>query len=227
MGYSAHATATSRPRVLAGAACWAVTLVGYFVIQPVVAAAWPEGYSYAHNAISDLGNTECGMFPNLAGGRLYVCSPLHVWMNAAFVGLGLFTAVGAWLTYPAWPRRRATAIGLVLTAVAALCASAVGLVPENRDLAVHTVAALLQIPLQLIGMTFLIVASWHAQRWRAGWTLLCGVAAVFGNSLLFSGHYLGLGVGGAERLALDSFTVWTGFLGIALLLLNRSNTRTR
>jgi len=226
MDNSARVTVIARTRVLVGAACWVLALVGYFVVQPVVAAAWPQGYRYAHHAISDLGNTACGMFPNLAGAKLYVCPPLHTWMNAAFVVLGVSTAVGAWLTWPAWPRRRATAIGLALTAVGGLCVAAVGLVPENHNLAVHSVVALLQIPVQLVGMVLLIVATWHAQRWRAGWTLLCGVAAVLGNTLLFSGTYLGLGVGGAERLALDSFTVWIGFLGIALLLTSRAEAQT-
>lgn len=221
MHNSAHGAGTTRTRVLAGAACWTLSLVGYFAIQPIVAAAWPESYSYAHNAISDLGNTECGMFPNLAGGKTYVCSPRHAWMNGSFVVLGLFTAIGAWLTYPAWPRQRATTVGLALTAVAGLCVSGVGLAPENLDLTVHTVLALLQVPVQLFGMVLLTLVSWHRHRWRARWTLLCALAAVVGNVLLFSGNYLGLGVGGIERLALDSFTMWTGFLGIAFLVAHR------
>lgn len=221
MHNSAHEAGATHTRVLVGAVCWALSLVGYFAVQPLVAAAWPDGYSYAHNMISDLGNTECGMFPNLAGGKMYVCSPLHAWMNGALVVLGLLTAVGAWLTYPTWPRRRITAIGLTLTGVAGLCVSGVGLAPENVNLPVHTVLALFQVPVQLLGMALLIVASWHGQRWRAGWTLLCGLGAVVGNVLLFSGNYLGMGVGGAERLALDSFTIWTGLLGVAFLVARR------
>jgi len=35
--------------------------------------------------------------------------------------------------------------------------------------------------------------------------------------LFLAGVYLGLGVGGMERLAFDTLTVWTGVLGAAVL----------
>src|SRR5699024_2134075 len=65
-------TNADRKRVVLGSIFWTLSLVGYGIIQPIVAAAWPSGYSFTDHAISDLGNTECGMFPNLANGEIYV-----------------------------------------------------------------------------------------------------------------------------------------------------------
>ncbi len=68
---------------LVGPAFW-ISSVQYFITQIVVAHAWTNHYSLSRNTISDLGNTVCGVY----SGR-FVCSPLHSWMNASFVVLGL------------------------------------------------------------------------------------------------------------------------------------------
>jgi hypothetical protein len=54
--------------VAVGAVSWLLTL-GYFAVQPVVAAAWDPLYSISANMISDLGRTSCGVFdrPGRAG----------------------------------------------------------------------------------------------------------------------------------------------------------------
>jgi len=210
-------TNADRKRVVLGSIFWTLTLVGYGIIQPIVAAAWPSGYSFTDHAISDLGNTECGMFPNLANGEIYVCSPLHAWMNGSFIVLGVLTALGAWLTAPAWPRRCASSVGLTLTALGGLCVSLVGVFPENVDLDTHTLVALLQLPLQLAGFIALIIACGRRCRWRAAWTLVCGLVSLLAAVSFFSGHYGALGMGGVERLMFDTFTVWTGVIGVVLL----------
>ena len=45
---------------LLGPLVWVLS-VQYFLVQLIVAAAWHPPYSWAHNLISDLGNTACGM----------------------------------------------------------------------------------------------------------------------------------------------------------------------
>jgi hypothetical protein len=53
-----------------------------------------------------------------------------------------------------------------------------------------------------------------------------GVVGVVGCVLFASGLYLGLGVGGAERLGFDPLTLWTTALGMAVLVRARSQPAT-
>jgi len=148
---------------------------------------------------------------------MYVCSPLHALMNASFIALGLLTAAGAVLTWPAWPRRRLTALSLALVVLSGVCVIVIGLAPENVAPEVHTLAALVQVPVQLAGMVGLAIVAWRPWRGAAIWSLVCVAVAVFGNVLFFSGQYLGVGIGGAERLSLEPLTVWTIGLGAGLI----------
>jgi hypothetical protein len=56
---------------------------------------------------------------------------------------------------------------------------------------------------------------------KTGWprifSLVCGTTATAACVLFLAGVHLGLGVGGMERLAFDTLTVWTGVLGAAVL----------
>jgi hypothetical membrane protein len=141
-------------------------------------------------------------------------------MNASFVALGLLTLAGAVLTGGAWPRRRLTAFSLALVAVSGVSVVVIGLAPENIAPDVHSLAAVAQVPAQLAGMVGLAIVAWQPWRAAAIWCLLCGGIAAIGNVLFFSGHYLGMGIGGAERLSLDPFTVWTVGMGAGLLRRN-------
>jgi hypothetical protein len=69
-----------RDRVI-GAACF-VLLIQFFVLHVVVESAWTEPYSWAANAISDLGTAR---------------SPWHTAMNVSFVVNGVCMAVGGLL----------------------------------------------------------------------------------------------------------------------------------
>jgi hypothetical membrane protein len=200
--------------MIVGAACWAMTVV-YLLAQPVVAAAWPTPYELATNSISDLGVTGCGdlrQFDRV----VYVCSPRHGLMNAAFVMVGLLTAAGAVLTRAVWPRRRVTAVGVAFVVLAGMGAILVGLAPANVNLAAHGAGALLQVP-GAVGPLLLGVAAWSTQRPVAAFSLLCGVVGSAASLLYFSQVYLGLGLGGMEHLAFDPLTVWTTVLGVVLL----------
>ena len=99
---------------LVGPIFWMLS-VQYYVTQAVVAAAWPVSYSWAHNTISDLGNTVCGPY----GGR-YVCSPEHAWMNASFVVLGATMIGGSSLIYHEFRKTPGSAIGFSFMALAAI-----------------------------------------------------------------------------------------------------------
>ncbi|MGI8607966.1 MAG: DUF998 domain-containing protein [Candidatus Dormibacteria bacterium] len=202
--------------VLAGALCWILT-VQYFIVQPVVAAAWPTPYSYLNNYISDLGNTACGPLAHAPIMARHVCSPLHGLMNASFVALGLLTAAGAGLARWGLPRGWLTTTSMVLLGLSGIGVIVVGFAPENVAPSLHLVAAIAQVPPKFIAMALLATATWRSQRRIALWTSGCGALALAGSALYLSRLDPGLGVGGVERLALDPFTIWTVGLGYALL----------
>jgi hypothetical membrane protein len=201
--------------MVAGAACWTLTVV-YLLVQPVVAAAWPTPYDLATNSISDLGVTRCGFYRQLDDRVGYACSPRHALMNTVFVLVGVLTAAGAVLTRGIWPRRRLTSVGVAFVVLAGLGVILVGLAPANVNLAVHAAGALLQVP-GAVAPLLLGVAAWRMQRPVAAFSLLCGAVGAAACLLYFSGGDLGLGLGTMEHLAFDPLTVWTTVLGVVLL----------
>src|SRR5579863_5680731 len=76
-----------------GPTMWMLS-IQYFLIQYIVARSWTLPYSLSRNTISDLGNTVCAV--RSTG---FVCSPLHSLMNASFITLGVFMALGSLLIY--------------------------------------------------------------------------------------------------------------------------------
>ncbi|MFD0596796.1 DUF998 domain-containing protein [Catellatospora coxensis] len=131
-----------------GAACWMLT-VAYFLVQPVVAAAWDPAYSFTDNTISDLGNAICTTSDESWRPGVFLCSPRHVLMNMTFVLVGLCTTVGALTTRAWWPRHRLAGSGLALIAVSGVGAVLVGLAPGDVNMPLHLVGAGLQFPAAL------------------------------------------------------------------------------
>jgi hypothetical membrane protein len=210
-------TSPTRPGVgmVVGAGCWILT-VAYLLVQPVVAAAWPIPYGLATNAISDLGVTSCGSYPQFDDRVGYACSPRHALMNTVFVLVGVLTAAGAVLTRDLWPQRRVTSVAVAFVVLAGVGGILLGLAPANVNLAAHAAGALLQVP-GAVGPLLLGVAAWRAQRGVAAFSVLCGVVGSAACLLYFSGSDLGLGLGVMEHLAFDPLTIWTTVLGAVLL----------
>ncbi|QYC41999.1 hypothetical protein Nocox_21975 [Nonomuraea coxensis DSM 45129] len=206
----------ARRGVRIGAVCWIAALHN-LVVELLVAAAWPSPYSFARNAISDLGNTACGPFEQIDGSTLQVCSPLHWLMNGSFVAYGLLVVAGAVLTRRAWPARRSATAGLVLLAVSGAGVIVVGLVPENADLALHSVPALIGFVAQNAAMVALGVATTRSAPWLSRFSVACGAAGLAATVLLLVGIDLGLGSGGMERVAANPLTLWLLVTGLWLL----------
>jgi hypothetical membrane protein len=201
--------------VVVGAGCWLLT-VAYFIVQPVVAAAWEPPYDLAANTISDLGITGCGDFRQFDDRVLYACSPRHALMNTVLVLVGLLTSAGALLTRALWPRRRLTTVGVGFVVLAGVGGILLGLAPADVNLAAHGAGALLQVPVA-VGPLLLGVAAWSVRPGVAAFSLGCGVVGSAACLLFFSRSDLGLGLGVMERLAFDPLTVWTTALGAVLL----------
>jgi hypothetical membrane protein len=209
-----------------GAGCWLLT-VAYFIVQPVVAAAWQPPYDLAANTISDLGVTGCGDFRQFDDRVIYACSPRHALMNTVFVVVGLLTSAGAVLTRDLWPRRWLTTVGVAFVVLAGVGGILEGLAPADVNLAAHGAGALLQVP-GAVGPLLLGVAAWSVRPGMAAFSLVCGVVGSAACLLFFGRSDLGLGPGVMEHLAFDPLTVWTTVLGAVLLgrsLMARRNLR--
>jgi hypothetical membrane protein len=184
-----------------------ISSVLYFMAQIVVGWIWKPPYSIAHNTISDLGNTRCGLY-----GGSTVCSPRHVVMNIAFVFLGLVMAGGSLLIYQEFANRsrseqRAALAGFSLMAIAGLGTILVGLFPENTFGVAHGIGAGLAIGVGNIGIFVLGLVLPLRDGMRTNMLLWAGTSLV--AALLFAlNHDFDLGKGTMERVAAYPETVW-------------------
>ena len=208
---SSQETLDRAPRF--GAILW-ISAVQFFVAQAVVQSAWETPFSLSENFISDLGNTECG-----PSSGIYVCSPWHVWMNISFVVLGLQILAGP-LIRARFPAGVLRTVGLGLLAVAGVGVILVGLFPENVEATMHRVGAAANFLAGNLGMCVLGIALWRAGRRRGlgAYSFASGAVGLLATWLFVSDVYLGLGIGGMERVAAYPLTVWLIVTGIASVL---------
>lgn len=192
---------------LVGPIFWMVSLQ-FFVAQLIIGANWPTHYSLTTNTISDLGNTACGIY----GGR-YVCSPLHAWMNASFIVLGLTMIIGSTLIYHEFVRSRRSAVGFIFMALAGLGTALVGIFAENTIASLHEFGAALPF---LVGNVALLVLGMALQmpRLLRYYTYFSGVVALSAFALFAMHQYLGLGLGGMERIVAYPQTFWLIIFGV-------------
>jgi len=190
-----------------GPAFWMVS-IQYYIIQLIVALAWATPYSLTHNPISDLGNTACGVY----SGRP-VCSPLHSLMNASFITLGFTMIFGAALIYQEFKETTGSLTGFVFMSIAGLGTLIVGSFPENSISALHVLGATLPF---LIGNVGLVVlgAVLDIPRWLRIYTLFSGIVSLVALALFTGNIYLGLSVGGMERVVAYPQTMWLIVFGI-------------
>jgi hypothetical membrane protein len=192
---------------LVGPLLW-VASIQYFVTQVFVARAWQVRYSLSANTISDLGNTSCRDHASLN-----VCSPRYALMNISFVILGICMMSGAALIYSEFKTGRFGKIGFGLIALAGLGTVIVGLVPENVMPGLHAFGATLPFLFGNIGVLLLGIKLQLPKIVRM-FTIVCGIIALIGLALFKLGAYLGLGLGGMERVTAYPQTIWLIFFGI-------------
>ena len=200
------------PDVIVGGVLWTASIV-FFVGQAIAQAASTRPFDLATNLISDLGNTACGPA---------ICSPLHGFMNATFIVVGLCHGFGALATYRAWPRRGLGYLGVLghlgLLAVAIAGAGLVvaGLAPENVDAAAHATGALLGLVALNLGMIGLGLTVIRARRPLGVLAFDAGVIGFIGLGLFLSGTTGAPGV--AERIADYPSAAMIVVLGVYLLV---------
>lgn len=207
----------SRPIVRAGALAW-VFAAQFFITQVVVATAWPRRFSLMSDYISDLGNTVCGPYP--AGSTHIVCSPWHVAMNVSFMVLGVTMIIGARLTRVAFPAGWVRQLAITLFMLAGLGVIVVGIYPENTDNARHVLGAGLNFVAGNIAMIVYGLALAQRPADRGALTVVSialGALGLAATLLFVTGNFLGLGLGGMERVAAYPMTVWQIIAGATLL----------
>ena len=209
-----------------GSIIW-ILAVQFFIAQAVVQSAWKTPFSLKQNFISDLGNTTCGPYP--LDSNSYVCSPWHAWMNASFVLLGLIILSGVVLGRSAFPAGWTSGIGLVVLSVAGVGIILVGVFPENENIALHRVGAAGHFVLGNMAMAILGIALAMGSDAGAGmaqtgersalavYSIASGVVGLAATALFITDHFLGLGIGGMERVAAYPLPLWLMVAGISFL----------
>ena len=182
--------------------------IQYYLVQLVVALAWSPPYGLSSNTISDLGNTTCGTYSM----RL-VCSPLHGLMNTSFIILGLAMVIGAELIYQEFKDSLGSLVGFAAMAAAGIGTLLVGIFPENSVSSLHFLGALLALLVGNLGLVVLGI-SLDIPRSLRVYTIASGSGSLVALELFANHTYLGLGLGGMERLAAYPQTMWLIVFGL-------------
>jgi hypothetical membrane protein len=190
-----------------GPAFWIVS-IQYFLTQIFVALTWPVSYSYFSNAISDLGNTACGLYA-----ERYVCSPYYTWMNASFIVLGATMIAGSALIYQEFRSNNANKIGFGFMALAGLGTILVGLFPENTIAPLHFSGAFLAFVLGNIALIIFGLSLGLSGTFKT-YTIISGAVALVAVPFFFAKIYFGLGFGGMERVVAYPQAIWLIAFGI-------------
>jgi hypothetical membrane protein len=194
-----------------------VIAVQFFVTQIVVATAWLRHFSLKTDYISDLGNTACAI--TLANSERAVCSPWHLAMNVSFMVLGITMIIGAVLTRDTFPPGWVRELAVVLFSLAGIGVFIVGIYPENTNNARHVLGAGLNFVSGNIALIVfgLALAQRPTHRRLMRLSVFAGVLGMLATLLFVSGNYLGIGLGGMERVAAYPMTVWQIVAGVAFL----------
>jgi hypothetical membrane protein len=137
-------------------------------------------------------------------------------MNISFVTLGLCMTLGALLLYRYHGKSTASKVGFGLLALAGLGTALVGLFPENTVAPLHVMGAAMpfllgNIALVLLGFT---LRAPHVLRL---YTTVSGLVALSALVLFLTHTYLGIGIGGMERITAYPQTIWLIVFGLHTL----------
>jgi len=185
-----------------------ILCIQYYAVQLIVAIAWRMPYSLTQNTISDLGNTACVTY----GGRL-VCSPLHTLMNVSFVLLGTLMIAGSILLSRTFHKSPIARVALTFIAIAGLGTIVVGIFPENTIRTFHIVGAALPFVIGNIGLLCFGFVS-GIPRVLCNYALVFGLISLTTLVLFVTHHYVGIGIGGTERIVAYPQTIWLIIFGI-------------
>ncbi len=154
-----------------------------FSVGLMIAAARYPGYSIANNYISDLGVGAAAMI-----------------FNSSIIALGVLIVVAAFFIHRVFSNWILTA----LLVIAGVGAAGVGVFPEDVP-TLHGLFAL--IAFVFSGIVALATAAFVRSPLRY-LSLVMGVISLAALGLFVTGYYLGLGVGGMERMIVLPILGW-------------------
>jgi hypothetical membrane protein len=195
-----------------------VAAVQFVLGMTVTQLGWTTPYSLRTNYISDLGAVSCGYYPTVD--PRYICSPWHDVFNTSIVILGLLTLLAVYLIRRAIPPGRIPSLGLILLALSGVGAIGVGLSPEDVNLSVHTLSALLSFVAGNTALILLGASMWRDAQWGEGFGAFGAVLGAIGwiALLLFiTQHWGPFGVGGVERAIVAPTLLWAAVIGYRLI----------
>ncbi|WP_433654949.1 DUF998 domain-containing protein [Nocardia sp. CA-128927] len=188
-----------------GALLW-VAVIQYFVVLLVVQSRWTTPYSWARNAISDLGAATCRYSDSV---ETWVCSPWHRTANVSWLLTGVCMALGALLLAKSFPASRTARIGVGLYVLAGLGMVVVVVNPEDVRAGPHVLGSLIAIIGGEAAMIILGVALL-----RAGYARGLGLLGVAGGTIAVIAMVLTLArVGGSAY-----FGLWERIAGFPVLI---------
>ncbi len=207
-----------------GGLAWLAAAILFFGGHLLVQSAWHHpAYSWSSNNISDLGQVTCALTTEHVR---YVCSPLHDIFNLSVIAGGLLIIAGIALSHVLWRRTFRAWAARILLAMAALGWMLAGKYPFDVDENLHILGALLILIFGNIGLLFasagLQKISQFAVARRSAF--IAGTIGLIAGFLHFGGQYLGLGMGGMERIAVFPLPLWILF--VSILMLKQSKTST-
>jgi len=156
-----------------------------------------QGYSVANNAISDLGDT-------CVKTVCVVHQPSADIFNSSVILLGVLVIAGSYFL-----NRSGYGKFSVLTGFSGVAAICVGLFPENTGV-VHLLASLV---LFLFGGLSAIASYRHSTPPMSYLALILGVVTLVALILYSTGAYLGIGLGGMERMIAYPALIWVTTFG--------------
>ncbi len=163
-----------------------------FLLFLVITEALYPGYSVSQNYISDLG----------------VGSTALLFNTSVFI-LGILTLAGTYFVHRVFTFKLFT-LFLVLTGIGAM---GVGLFPEDAG-AIHGIFAMITF---LFGGLSAVVSYKFTKPPLSYFSVILGVMALVALVLFASGTYLGLGVGGMERMIAHPALLWGVSFGSSLM----------
>jgi hypothetical membrane protein len=194
------------PQPIAGTALL-IGMVQFLLLLQIAEYVYPN-YSTSQNYISDLGAT-------CRSGSCTVFQPSAFIFNGSIIVLGILVVISAYYLQKAFGRK----IFSLFVLFAGLGAIGVGLFPETSGI-IHLVVSF--ITFIFIGLASLI--SYRIVTSPLNYvSIILGALTLVDMVLFITGNFLGLGVGGMERMIVYPTLVWG--IAFAGYLINHSETK--
>jgi hypothetical membrane protein len=174
-----------------------------FVLAVFICEALYSGYDVGQQYISDLGNW------SLAGNYAAI-------FNVSIIFAGILGFASAYFIQKAFKNRLFTSLLMIST----ICTILIGVFAEDISMPAHGISALIMLVVGL-GATFMTYKFVKSPLSYA--PIILGGVIIVAIVLQASGNYLGLGLGGIERLEIYPNLLW-GLVFDAYLIGEASNT---